>query len=265
MDDLIRDVGAFAGLAAFIGLAVLALLYFAQARDLRRLRENAEFLVEGEEGAPVPPAPAGREEAAEARTASPTQAEAFRRAELSRQAADRRERFEQRRRGDGEGWQIPSMVLIVLGALILIAGIAFGASRLLGGDDETAGGGGGGNKSQLACPPGQTQVAVLNGTAEAGLAAGSAQQLEQRGYEVRPVTNTATPFDSSVVMFAPQSQQCAPEIGEIVNIQATEAMDQETQGIAEGAAVAVILGEDRVTGGSSAESSATDASGTLGD
>ncbi len=50
--ELIREVGAFAGLAAFFGLAVLALLYFSQARDVRRLRENAEFLVEGEATAP---------------------------------------------------------------------------------------------------------------------------------------------------------------------------------------------------------------------
>jgi hypothetical protein len=154
--------------------------------------------------------------------------------------------------------------VIVVGALILIAGIAFGASRLLGGDDETAGGGGGGGKSQLACPPGQTQVAVLNGTAEAGLAAGSAQQLEGRGYDVRPVTNTESGFDSSVVMFAPQSQQCAPEVGSVVDVQPTEPMDSEIQGIAEGAAVAVILGEDRVAGGTTDDASATD-SGTLGD
>ena len=46
--EVIKEVGAFAGLAAFLGLAVLALLYFAQARDVRRLREKAEFLVEGD-------------------------------------------------------------------------------------------------------------------------------------------------------------------------------------------------------------------------
>src|SRR5262245_62494694 len=95
--ELIREVGAFAGLAAFLGLAVLALLYFAQARDVRRLRENAEFLVEGGEDrdAQVPP-PIGAEgeaEATERRQAPPaSEAEAFRRAELARQAADRRER-----------------------------------------------------------------------------------------------------------------------------------------------------------------------------
>ena len=39
--ELIKEIGAFAGLVAFLGLAVLALLSFAQGRDLRRLREWA--------------------------------------------------------------------------------------------------------------------------------------------------------------------------------------------------------------------------------
>jgi hypothetical protein len=39
--DLIDRIGAVLGLAAFLGLAVLALLYFQQARDVRRLREWA--------------------------------------------------------------------------------------------------------------------------------------------------------------------------------------------------------------------------------
>ena len=39
--ELIKEIGAFAGLAAFFGLAVLALLSFSQARDIRRLREWA--------------------------------------------------------------------------------------------------------------------------------------------------------------------------------------------------------------------------------
>ena len=98
--EAIKEVGAFAGLAAFLGLAVLALLYFAQARDVRRLRENAEFLVEGD---PMPTHPedmedegdaaratAGKQPKAAARAAAasaPTDAEAFRRAELARQAA----------------------------------------------------------------------------------------------------------------------------------------------------------------------------------
>src|SRR6266508_4403575 len=38
---LIERVGAYVGFAAFLGLAILALLYFSQARDVRRLREWA--------------------------------------------------------------------------------------------------------------------------------------------------------------------------------------------------------------------------------
>ena len=58
MSSLIKDVGAIAGLASFLGLALLVLLYFAQARDIRRLRENASLLVEGgsEDGETVTPA-----------------------------------------------------------------------------------------------------------------------------------------------------------------------------------------------------------------
>jgi hypothetical protein len=39
--DVIQDVGAYAGFAAVVGLAVLAALYFSQARDVKRLREWA--------------------------------------------------------------------------------------------------------------------------------------------------------------------------------------------------------------------------------
>ena len=39
--DLIERVGAYAGIAAIPGLAILSLLYFAQAREVRRLRDWA--------------------------------------------------------------------------------------------------------------------------------------------------------------------------------------------------------------------------------
>ena len=41
MTDLIETVGPFLGLAAFLGLAVIAFLIFQQAREVRRLREWA--------------------------------------------------------------------------------------------------------------------------------------------------------------------------------------------------------------------------------
>lgn len=39
--EIIEQIGAFAGLAAVLGLAVLSVLYFSQARDVKRLREWA--------------------------------------------------------------------------------------------------------------------------------------------------------------------------------------------------------------------------------
>jgi hypothetical protein len=38
--DLVQQIGAYAGFAAVVGLAVLSVLYFSQARDLKRLRES---------------------------------------------------------------------------------------------------------------------------------------------------------------------------------------------------------------------------------
>src|SRR4051794_6863111 len=41
VSDKIEQYGAYAGFASVLGLAILSLLYFAQARELKRLREWA--------------------------------------------------------------------------------------------------------------------------------------------------------------------------------------------------------------------------------
>src|SRR5918998_1184667 len=41
LQDQVEKYGAYVGIAAFLGLAVLSLLYFAQARELKRLRDWA--------------------------------------------------------------------------------------------------------------------------------------------------------------------------------------------------------------------------------
>lgn len=41
MPEIVQEIGAYAGLAAVAGLAVLSVLYFSQARDVKRLREWA--------------------------------------------------------------------------------------------------------------------------------------------------------------------------------------------------------------------------------
>ena len=79
--DVIQEVGSYAGFAAVVGLAVLAALFFSQARDLRRLREWAGRAPEraaeqasaieaalGQPPQPAPGGPTGDEPAAEAPT-----------------------------------------------------------------------------------------------------------------------------------------------------------------------------------------------------
>src|SRR5262245_34835579 len=41
LQDQVEKYGAYIGIAAFFGLAILSLLYFAQAREVKRLREWA--------------------------------------------------------------------------------------------------------------------------------------------------------------------------------------------------------------------------------
>jgi hypothetical protein len=277
--DLLREAGSYAGLAAFLGLAVLILLYFAQARDVRRLRENASFLVDGsevpsnaspEETAAAVAAREPEAAAAAAAATAPSDREAFRRAELARQAAERRKRFEQRRKprpsltGRGNGarpsWfrETPSIAVITVGALLLLAGIGFGATRLLGGDDEPAPT----TKSGPAAV-GQVNVAVLNSTAQGGLAAEFAGLLKPGGYKTGPVSNTETPFDTSVVMFDqndPNAQRAAQQVAADVGIQDIQPMSTEIRSISEGATVAVILGEDQASGADSSGTT-TDTSG----
>jgi hypothetical protein len=276
--DLLKEVGAIAGLASFVGLALLALLYFAQARDVKRLRENASFLVEGNaDGEAVAPAERAAtavasttkepEKAAAAAAASaPSEAEAFRRAELARQAAERRQRFERRRR-TGNGRERPawlseplSIAVVAVGGLLVVAGIVFGVTKITG-DSSDSSTSGDSQAKKGPCPPGQTKVAVLNGTATPGLAAQSAGQLRQSQYKVGPVGNTSTPFTTSVVMFdQSQGQPCAPIIGQIVDIQKTQPMNNEVRQAAEGDPVAVVLGDDKA--GVSSETGASTTTGS---
>jgi hypothetical protein len=146
--------------------------------------------------------------------------------------------------------------VIVIGALLLIGGAAFGVSRIVGGSSQSTTPAAQKNKGP--CPPGQTKVAVLNGTATPGLAAQSAAPLKQHGYKVGPVGNTSTPFATSVVMFDPtDGQQCAPIIGEVVGIPKTQPMNNEVRQASEGDPVAVVLGDDKAGGSSGTGASAT--------
>jgi len=56
LPEIVQDIGAYAGIASVVGLALLSALYFSQARDVRRLREWAGRAPErSEQGAPAVP------------------------------------------------------------------------------------------------------------------------------------------------------------------------------------------------------------------
>jgi LytR cell envelope-related transcriptional attenuator len=56
LPEIIQEIGAYAGLASVVGLAVISALYFSQARDVKRLREWAGRAPErAEQGAPAVP------------------------------------------------------------------------------------------------------------------------------------------------------------------------------------------------------------------
>jgi len=277
--ELIQEVGAIVGLAAFFGLAVLALLYFAQAREVRRLQERAAFLPEGERAeAPVAASVAartgdGEAEAPAAPATAPVdpqkaeQVEAARLAQLAREAAaERRERFERRRRGElGDralGGQLPSVGdfrsnwIAILGVLLLVAGLIFGATRLLGGEEEApAPASKGGKQGDVGAPaPGAVSlesatVAVLNGTAEPGLAATVGDEVEDAGVSrLGAVTNTPTPFEVSTVMYEQGGEDAAQQLADTLGIGKTEPVTPEIEEVADAAQLVVVVGEDQATG-----------------
>ena len=220
--EILQQIGAIAGIAAFLGVALLALLYFVQGRDVRRLRENAEYLVEN---------PDAVDEV--------SGAEAFRQAELDRQASERKERM--RERAAGARSRLPDgrvLAVIALGALVLIGGIVFATTR--GGSSDSGAGSGGDAAS--------TQVAVLNSTSSAGLAADYANKVKKLGYRVTPVGNSDQPFNSSVVYFEPAGKDAAGTVASAVGIGVIEPISPEIRPQAGGASVVVILGSDKASG-----------------
>jgi hypothetical protein len=74
LPQILQEIGAVAGIASVVGLAVLSALYFSQARDVKRLREWAGRAPErAEQGAPVVPGrvPAQPQPPVPARPAAP--------------------------------------------------------------------------------------------------------------------------------------------------------------------------------------------------
>jgi hypothetical protein len=248
--DVIEQIGAFAGLAAFLGLAVLALLSFTHGRDIRRLRDWAGS---------APERDAERKE--QTTTIAAQRAEELRALEESRTAeqeaiSDREERRQRREKGLpeqsrgerlrgrfsglGETASRPSTLIALF--VVILAFVGGAAYLLVGGSDD----GSGGNAKQASAQlkPGEVEVTVLNGTAVPGLAATFGDKVEGKGFKLGAVTNSSSSYAESVVMFRRGSKPEAQMVGRQLSIPKMQLMTGEIESVSAGADVAVIVGED---------------------
>ncbi|HEY8501914.1 MAG TPA: LytR C-terminal domain-containing protein [Solirubrobacterales bacterium] len=246
---MIEQIGAFAGLAAFLGLAVLALLSFTHGRDIRRLRDWAgsapERDAERKEQTSTIAAQRAEELRAlqEARTAEheavSSREERRRRREEGLPEQSRAERLRGRFSNFGELVSRPSsLIALFVVLLVLIGG---GAYLLLSSDD---GGQGGNAKAAAKMKPAEIEVAVLNGTAVPGLAASFGDKVEGKGFRLGAVTNSSSSFATSVVMFKRGHKPEARKVAKQMQIGKLQLMSDEIESVSAGADVAVIVGED---------------------
>jgi LytR cell envelope-related transcriptional attenuator len=257
VEDALRDIGAFAGLAAFIGLGILSLLYFSQARDVRRLREWAGRAPErdaedveatsdlaaerAEELRKIEEERRQREETAAVETAATEKREVRRRRrEAGLPEATRWERIRERfgRRPGGRGMPEPRYLAVIIGAVIVIGVAAVvGATQILGGEEETSPNG-------VALRPGQIEVSVLNGTSAPGLAARISDELESDGFRTGAIGNSEDPFTESVVMFRRGHRPEAVKVARDLKINRVQLMISDVRDRSAPANVAVVAGED---------------------
>src|SRR6187397_2480602 len=131
--DLIERVGSYIGMASFLGLAILALLYFSQARDVRRLRDWAgrapERAVELER-------PTAQEPATHVPPALPASQHSLPATPFAETAVRKRRPFRERIRNI----HIPQAryLALTLAGVLVLGGAAYGAVELIGGESDSS-------------------------------------------------------------------------------------------------------------------------------
>lgn len=235
MLDLIEKIGPFVGLAAFIGLAVLAFLIFQQSRDVRRLREWAGRAPERALEAADASAAAAEARGEAAGEERPGRFATF----FSGVWGAIRSRYEAFDRGmpiDGR------IVLGVLAAGIVAAGVLTSGFGLLG-DGEGGKEASGKQDSRL------PEVAVLNGTPTVGLANRVATEVVRpAGYKVTVQDNAPTQFTQSTIMHLPKEKGDAAQLMRAVQKELGETpleeMAADVEAASKGAKLALIIGAD---------------------
>jgi len=254
--ELIKEIGAFAGLVAFLGLAVLALLSFAQGRDIRRLREWAGSTPERDAERKEATSAAAAQRAGELRKLEEARIAEQQAAELREERRSRREagmpeltrgeRLRERFSGAGAWLGEPPYLAALLVVVLLAGGGA--AYALLQGNDAVGGKNRKTGKAAATTPkPSEIEVTVLNGTAVPGLAATYGDAVERKGFELGAVTNSTSSFVDSVVMHEPGSAPEAHRVARSLNISQVRPVTPEIAAVSGGAPVSVVIGEDNAS------------------
>lgn len=93
--------------------------------------------------------------------------------------------------------------------------------------------------------PADVEVAVLNGTPVPDLAARVGDDVEANDFTLGRVTNSESPFEKTVVMYEPGSEDEGQAVGKALGLARVLPMAPDVRALAEGAPVVVIAGEDR--------------------
>ena len=256
--DLVERVGSYVGMAAFLGLAVLALLYFSQARDVRRLRDWAgrapeRALDQVERTTEV-------ERATEVAPATPAAQHSLPATPFSETAAPRQRKPLRERIRNIHIPQARYLAMVVAGVLVL-GGVAYGAIQLTGDDGGTntaggsgkSGGSGGDNgktrerdRRAVNVDPSQVTVAVLNGTTVQGLAAKVGDEVRAGGFTLGTIGNAARiDLTTSQVLYRPGQSKAARAVANRLAIDKVAPVDSVNKEIAGSFDTVVLVGSDR--------------------
>ena len=136
-----------------------------------------------------------------------------------------------------------NLAAVVAGVLALGIAVVFVTLQLSDeGDERDA------KTRTSAVVPSEVEVAVLNGTAEPGLADKVGDDVEANGFMVGAVTNSESPFETTVVMYTPGNEREAEAVANKLGAVSLKPMDASTRAVVGEAGVAVIAGADRAGG-----------------
>jgi len=269
--DAAHRMPTYVSLAAVVGCVFLAVLYLSQRRDLLRIQawmesepnhpaedlarseallDSAEAELEEILGVEAPAESTAVQTAVAPPTAEPATAGASSQTTTSERPALEQITSEREALLPHPRWrrftkrvsQPSVLAAIAAGAVILgILGI-FASDRLLNdnsGSQQT--------RKPGAVVPHDVSVAVLNGTAVAGLGAKVADDVTANNFSLGTVGNSRKEYDQTVVMYEPGQQKAAMKVAHDLGVKPVQKIDRATQDEAGNADVVVIAGRDRTS------------------